>query len=609
MQQKNKGGRLRLVLRFMRGSKRWFLLGLAASLLVTLIEMLNPQIIRATVDSIIGEEPFDLPAFLLAPVEAVGVGYFRTHLWIVALVVVALAAVGALCRFSNTYFNTRASETLVQTMRNLLFEHIQRLPFAWHMKHKTGDIIQRCTSDVDVVRNFLSEQLLAVFRIVILLVMSLWFMFSMNPSLTLIAAAAFPVIILYSLYFNRRISHHFRECDENEGILSTIAQENLTGVRVVRAFGREAYERERFEKQNVKYTGLWGKMAVYMTAFWSVGDFISGLQVMLVIVFGCLFCVQGQMTAGQFIAFVAYNSILVWPVRQLGRVIADMSKAGVSLSRIAEIMDSPAETDAPDAVEPDMNQEIRFEHINYAYDANTPEILHDVSFSIEPGTTFAILGGTGSGKTTLMHLLCRLYDLAPGQGKITIGGVDLQKIKAEYVRRNIGIVLQEPFLFSRTIAENIGIGGKERDLETIRRAASIACVDDTIMGFPEGYDTVVGERGVTLSGGQKQRAAIARTLAKETPIMIFDDSLSAVDAETDARIRHALAEARGSATVILISHRITTLMQAQKILVLNNGRVEAIGTHEELIARPGTYRDIYRIQTGKEDLDESETNE
>ena len=604
MQQKNKGGRLRLVLRFMQGSKRWFVLGLAASLLVTLIEMLNPQIIRATVDSIIGEEPFDLPVFLLAPVEAVGVDYFRTHLWVVALVVLALAAVGALCRFLNTYFNTRASETLVQTMRDLLFGHIQRLPFAWHMKHKTGDIIQRCTSDVDVVRNFLSEQLLAVFRIVILLVSSLWFMFTMSPRLTLIAAAAFPVIILYSMYFNRRISHHFRECDENEGILSTIAQENLTGVRVVRAFGREAYERERFEKQNIKYTGLWARMAVYMTAFWSVGDFISGLQVMLVVVFGCLFCVQGAMTPGQFIAFVAYNSILVWPVRQLGRVIADMSKAGVSLSRIAEIMDSPAEADAPDAEEPDMNQEIRFEHINYAYDANTPEILHDVSFSIEPGSTFAILGGTGSGKTTLMHLLCRLYDLAPGQGKITIGGVDLQKIRAEHVRRNIGIVLQEPFLFSRTIAENIGIGGKEHDLSSIRRAAAIACVDEAIMDFPEGYDTVVGERGVTLSGGQKQRTAIARTLAKETPIMIFDDSLSAVDAETDSRIRHALADSRGNATVILISHRITTLMQAQKILVLNNGRVEAIGTHEELIARPGTYRDIYRIQTGKEDLDE-----
>ena len=251
-----------------------------------------------------------------------------------------------------------------------------------------------------------------------------------------------------------------------------------------------------------------------------------------------------------------------------------------------------------------MDQEIRFEHVSFAYDANTPEILHDVSFSIEPGTTFAILGGTGSGKTTLMHLLCRLYDLTPQQGKITVGGVDLQQIRGAHVRRNIGIVLQEPFLFSRSIAENIGIGGMEKDMAAIRRAASTACVDDAIMGFPEGYDTVVGERGVTLSGGQKQRAAIARMLARETPIMIFDDSLSAVDAETDAKIRHALAENRGSSTVILISHRITTLMQADKILVLNNGRVEAIGTHRELSQQPGTYRDIYRIQTGKEDSDE-----
>ena len=605
MQHSKKKGSLQLVLRFMQGSKRWFLLGLAASLLVTLVDMVIPQIISATVDSVIGEEPFSLPVWAVSAIESIGgAAFLRQHFWVIAAAVAGLALVSAVCRFFNTYFNTRASETLVRTMRDLLFSHIQRLPFAWHMKHQTGDIIQRCTSDVDVVKTFLSEQLLAVFRIVILLCLSLYFMFSMNVSLATIASLSFPVIIFYSMYFNSRISRHFRECDENEGILSTIAQENLTGVRVVRAFGREAYERERFEKQNVKYTGLWGRMAIYMTAFWSMGDLIAGLQVMLVIVFGAVFCVQGSMTAGQFIAFIAYNSMLVWPVRQLGRVISNMSKAGVSISRIGEIMYSPEEQDAPDAVEPPMDQEIRFEHVSFAYDANTPEILHDVSFSIEPGTTFAILGGTGSGKTTLMHLLCRLYDLAPQQGKITVGGVDLQQIRGAHVRRNIGIVLQEPFLFSRSIAENIGIGGMEKDMAAIRRAASTACVDDAIMGFPEGYDTVVGERGVTLSGGQKQRAAIARMLARETPIMIFDDSLSAVDAETDAKIRHALAENRGSSTVILISHRITTLMQADKILVLNNGRVEAIGTHRELSQQPGTYRDIYRIQTGKEDSDE-----
>ena len=605
MQHSKKKGSLQLVLRFMQGSKRWFLLGLAASLLVTLVDMVIPQIISATVDSVIGEEPFSLPVWAVSAIESIGgAAFLRQHFWVIAASVASLALVSAVCRFFNTYFNTRASETLVRTMRDLLFSHIQRLPFAWHMKHQTGDIIQRCTSDVDVVKTFLSEQLLAVFRIVILLCLSLYFMFSMNVSLATIASLSFPVIIFYSMYFNSRISRHFRECDENEGILSTIAQENLTGVRVVRAFGREAYERERFEKQNVKYTGLWGRMAIYMTAFWSMGDLIAGLQVMLVIVFGAVFCVQGSMTAGQFIAFIAYNSMLVWPVRQLGRVISNMSKAGVSISRIGEIMYSPEEQDAPDAVEPPMDQEIRFEHVSFAYDANTPEILHDVSFSIEPGTTFAILGGTGSGKTTLMHLLCRLYDLTPQQGKITVGGVDLQQIRGAHVRRNIGIVLQEPFLFSRSIAENIGIGGMEKDMAAIRRAASTACVDDAIMGFPEGYDTVVGERGVTLSGGQKQRAAIARMLARETPIMIFDDSLSAVDAETDAKIRHALAENRGSSTVILISHRITTLMQADKILVLNNGRVEAIGTHRELSQQPGTYRDIYRIQTGKEDSDE-----
>ena len=605
MQQTKKKGSLPLVMRFMHGSKRWFALGLGVSVLVTLVDMVLPQIYSATVDSVIGSEPFNLPAWAVSIIESVGgAAYLRENIWVIALAVTVLALISAVCKFLNTYFNTRASETLVRTIRDTLFSHIQRLPFAWHMKHQTGDIIQRCTSDVDVVRNFLSEQLLSVFRIVILLSMSLYFMYSMHVQLALIASLTFPVIVFYSMYFNSRISKHFRECDENEGILSTIAQENLTGVRVVRAFGQEAYERERFEKQNVKYTGLCGRMAVYMTAFWGVGDLITGLQVLVVISFGTVFCVSGSMSPGQFIAFIAYNSMLVWPVRQLGRVISNMSKAGVSISRIGDIMYSPTEQDAPDAVEPDMSQEIRFENVSFAYDENTPEILHDVSFSIQPGTTFAVLGGTGSGKTTMMHLLCRLYDLAPEQGKITVGGVDLQKIRAGHVRRNIGIVLQEPFLFSRTIAENIGIGGLEDNMEAIRRAAATACVDDAIMGFPEGYNTIVGERGVTLSGGQKQRTAIARTLAKETPIMIFDDSLSAVDAETDAKIRKALAENRGNATVILISHRITTLMQAEKILVLNNGRVEAIGTHAELIERPGTYRDIYRIQTGKEDSNE-----
>ena len=246
-----------------------------------------------------------------------------------------------------------------------------------------------------------------------------------------------------------------------------------------------------------------------------------------------------------------------------------------------------------------MTGDIEFSHVSFGYEGQ--EVLHDVSFTVPAGSTFAILGGTGSGKSTLVHLLDRLYDLGEGQGSITIGGRDIRLIEREHLRRNVGLVLQEPFLFSRTIGENIAASRPGADEAGIRRAAGIACVDEAITEFPEGYGTLVGERGVTLSGGQKQRVAIARMLLGRTPVMVFDDSLSAVDSETDAKIRAALREGTAGATVILISHRITTLMQADRILVLENGRVSDIGTHEELISRPGIYREIYDIQMSSDD--------
>ncbi|MCR4778522.1 MAG: ABC transporter ATP-binding protein/permease, partial [Lachnospiraceae bacterium] len=392
-----------------------------------------------------------------------------------------------------------------------------------------------------------------------------------------------------------KFSDLFMECDENEGILSAICQENLTGVRVVRAFGRENFEKDRFEAQNKKYTNLWVRVLKFLALFWGAGDFISGVQVMLIIAFGVVECVNGNMTAGEFIAFVSYNAMLVWPVRQLGRMVSEMSKAGVSIERIRYIMNSDIEKDKENACTPDMLTDICFDHVSFGYNKET-EILHDVSFTIKKGTTFGILGGTGSGKSTLMYLMNRLYDLPEGNGKITFGGVDVADMKAEWVRSNVGMVLQEPFLFSRTIKENIGITKEELTLSDIREAARIACVDDAISEFSKGYDTMVGERGVTLSGGQKQRTAIARMLTQKTPVMVFDDSLSAVDAETDAKIREALKENLGESTVILISHRITTLMQADCILVLDDGKVAELGSHEELLAKNGIYKKIYDMQ-------------
>ena len=596
--------KLSLLWRFLKGAKRFFLASILSAGVTALADMIQPQIIRAAIDCAIGGKEGDFPPFVMNLVDRLGgFAYFGQHLWIMALAIVIVALFQVASQYTFRVYNTMASETLVKTMRDQLFSHIARLPFGWHMKNRTGDIIQRCTSDIDTTKNFLSEQLTSVFRITILLVLSVTFMLSMHPLLTVLALLPAPLIIAYSIRFHKTIHDGFMDCDENEGKLSAMAQENLTGVRVVRAFGLERAEVDKFHAQNYYYTSLWEKLAKVMSRFWSVSDIFSGIQVMLVVVFGAVFCVNGTLTEGEYIAFISYNSMLVWPIRQLGRMISEMSKAGVSIDRVFYIMNSPTEQDDPDATEAPMDGDICFEHVNFGYE-NAPQLLHDVSFTIKAGTTIGILGGTGSGKSTLVHLLDKLYLLEEGCGRITIGGQDIRKIQTEHLRRNIGIVLQEPYLFSRTIAENIGITSARLDMEAVRQAAQAAALDETIKSFAAGYDTMVGERGVTLSGGQKQRAAIARMLTQDVPIMIFDDSLSAVDTETDAKIRHAISQRFGKASVILISHRITTLSAADKIIVLDRGRIVEEGTHDQLKSAGGIYQKIYEAQSGCVEVEE-----
>ena len=590
--------KLSLLWQFLQGSKRFFLASILAAAVTALADMLQPQTIRAAVDCAIGGQEGDFPAFVMNLVDRIGgFAYLGKNLWIMALAVILVACFQVASQYAFRVFNTKASETLVKTMRDRLFSHIAHLPFSWHMSNRTGDIIQRCTSDIETTKNFLSEQLTAIFRIILLLVLSITFMCTMHPLLTLIALIPTPFIIAYSIRFHNKVHDGFMECEENEGKLSDMAQENLTGVRVVRAFGREKSEVDKYNAQNDHYTLLWEKLGRLLSEFWSVSDILSAVQVMLVVVFGAWFCVGGDITEGEYIAFIAYNAQMVWPIRQLGRMISEMSKAGVSIDRVAYIMHSPLEQDDPEATEAPMDGDISFEHVRFGYE-NSPEILHDISFSVKAGTTLGILGGTGSGKSTLMLLLDKLYPLPEDCGRITVGGVDIRKIKTAHLRRSIGMVLQEPYLFSRTIAENIGIASPQLDMEAVRAAARAAALDETVDSFAAGYDTLVGERGVTLSGGQKQRTAIARMLANETPIMIFDDSLSAVDTETDARIRAAISRRFGAATVILISHRITTLSSADKIIVLDRGHILEEGTHDALKTAGGLYQKIYEAQSG-----------
>lgn len=598
MTTKSKNEKFRIIFRFLKGNIRFFVGTLVFSVLFTACNALIPQIVKYTADHVL----------LL---DGIPNGMSVRQALLLAAILVAVSAVfSGVFNYLSKMCLAKGSENFLKSIRDTLYHHTQYLPFSWHVQHQTGEIIQRCTSDVEVIRNFVCRQLPEVFRICFLIVLYLGIMFSMNVPITLAATAFFPVIIGYSCFFYSRIGKRFQDADEAEGALSSTVQENLTGVRVVRAFGREKYEIDRFDQKNNAYSDLWMYLGKLMSVFWASGDLITNLQVLTVMVMGVSFTVSGRITLGEFLAFVSYNASLTWPVRSLGRIISDMSKAGVSMERVAYILEAQEEDGtykeyisgkkADKNTKADKKTEfttgdICFHNVSFFYSSDHP-ILKNINFIIPEGSTFAILGTTGSGKSTLVHLLNRLYDLPEECGKITIGGKDIREIDRQVLRQNIGMVLQEPFLFSRTIRENIGIT-KEKFLdEEIRHAAGIACVDEAIQHFTDGYDTIVGERGVTLSGGQKQRVAIARMLMKEAPILVFDDSLSAVDTETDNKIRKELKKEMERATVIMISHRITSLMQADCIIVMDKGEIQQMGTHEELILQEGPYKDIYEIQ-------------
>ena len=400
MKQKKNNTTYRYMASFLSGSMHFFALCIVSSMLASLFELLVPKIISFTVDSVLGDTPAELPAFLGNIVASMGgTAYLRSHLWIPAGLILVLALLMGLCKYGESVFNRKGAETLVETMRNRLFSHISRLPFAWFMKNQTGDIIQRCTSDVETVKAFLSEQLTSILSTVLLIVMSLFFMFSINTTLAMIALVSIPIVITYSALFHGKIGKGFLVCDEHEGRLSSIVQENLTGVRVVRAFGREKYEVDKYTKQNNTYADSWVHLGLLMSLFWSTGDILSGLQVMLILIVGTVLCVDGQLTVG--------NSMLTWPVRSLGRVISEMSKAGIAVGRIGEILDSPIEEDLPGAVDCDPDGDIVFDHVTFGY-TEDKTILDDVSLTIAKGSTVGILGMTGSGKSTLVSLLCRL---------------------------------------------------------------------------------------------------------------------------------------------------------------------------------------------------------
>ena len=558
--------------------------------------LINPQIIRYTIDSVIGRAALEAPAFVQNLVNALGgLSFLRQNIWICVLCIIATALCSGLCNVARRYRALELGEITAWKLRNTLYAHIQRLPWDWHVSCQTGDIIQRCTSDVDNIRGFIQNHLIELLRTTAILIVAVTMMFSMDVFMSITAMALIPIVVTFSIIYFRRVSKQYARADAAEGIMQAAAQENYTGVRVVRAFGREAWEMKKFSEKTGTYAGISVEIGKMLGLFWGAGDLLSGFQLAIILAAGVWRSVRGDLSPGTFLAFYTYSEWMIWPVRRLGRLLAELSKTMVAAGRIRDILAVEPEADPAEALQPEIKGEVRFEKVNFAYGEGLP-VLKDVSFTLKPGKTLAILGATGSGKSSLVHLMSRLYDLPEGSGCITIDGIDIRRINRRHLRRHIGLCLQEPFLFSKTIRENIQAAEPEMEMTELRSAAAVAMVDETINSFKEGYETIIGERGVTLSGGQKQRVSIARMLASNTPVMIFDDSLSAVDTETDAKIRAALRHRVKDAAVIIISHRISSLMQADEILVLKDGAVEDLGSHAELLERGGTYRRIFNLQ-------------
>ena len=607
--------------RLMNGFRLIYLGAVIALSVATLAQTSTNLLLKYFVDDILFQEQPAVPFYI------VGLGF------------VGLAIFQGAFTYLSGKLAARSAQGIILRLRNYLFDHIQRLPFSYHDHTQTGDLVQRCSSDVDTIQRFFADQAIGVGRILLLFFINFVALFSLNTKLALFSLITTPIVLLISVFFFKKIHTAYEAHQEQEGELSTALQENLSGVRVVKAFARQSYEMDKFEKANQKQYELGRKLVFMHGSYWPIVETISGIQMLLIFFLGGMMVINGEITIGTYLAVAGLIIWIVWPMQNLGRLMVQTSMGLVSYTRVAEIItelqeklndvpleqsDTPSQKvnqvtnghKAPNGLhkndkitgkngyslqshfqeggEPLLQGAVEFHQVSFKYDEHTP-ILQDITFKVEPGQTIALTGPTGSGKSSLISLLPRFYDRS--EGMILLDSLPIESYPLHALRKHIGIVEQESFLFSRTIRDNIayGVDREVSDLE-IEYVAQAAAIHEVIMAFPKGYDTLVGEKGVTLSGGQKQRICIARTLLKNPPILIFDDAVSAVDTETEGLIHAALEQLRQNRTTFIIAHRMQTLMRADQILVLEQGKIVEQGSHLTLMAQDGIYRQTYQLQ-------------
>lgn len=588
--------KLKQFTRFMKGHLRWYLIALFLIFVLQYFRTLVPLFTQHVIDVIFGDGTSSLPGFI----RTLLIGDTVTQaLILVALWSVIFTLVRMLLIFLRNILNATFTEGVAYRLRNTLYEKLQDSSTDYHSHSETGDLIQRVTTDVETYKTFIGEQLVEVVRMMSLLAFAIYQMALIDGRMMAVSTAITPVIFIISFLYFKKVKHVFTEVEESEGTMTTTVQESMTGIRVVKAFNNEIYEVEKFAQHSQDFRDKSYRLITLMAYFWAGTDVLIFGQYMATAVYGIIRVTNGTLATGEFIAFLALLGLIVWPIRQLGRIIADSGKTSVALDRMEAILEQPSEfaNDSPHWI--DIKGDIVFKNVSFKFSDDPQHLLKDISFSVQPGETIALIGKTGSGKSTLLKLLLRLYEI--DQGEILIEGQPIASINKKCLRSQMGMVLQEPFLYSRSVFENIRIMNRTTPPAKVEMAASIASVHQDIKQFEKGYETVVGERGVTLSGGQKQRLAIARMLLEDKPVLMFDDSLSAVDTETDRKIREALATTWKNATVFIITHRITTAMEADKIIVLEAGQIVQQGTHDQLIQTPGLYQRLWSIQSDRQE--------
>jgi ATP-binding cassette subfamily B protein len=582
------GGSLRSIFARFSSYRRAVVWGVLSLLLVDAMQLVIPRIIKSAVDDL-----------------TTGVGT-RSELLRYAALIAGLAAGIAIFRFAWRYLIIGTSRHIEEDLRNEIYAHLQKLSAKYYSEHKTGDLMAHATNDLNAVRMACGFGVVALVDALILGVAAIGFMLVLNVRLTLLALIPMPIIALFTLRAGKMLHSRFERVQETFSDLTERVRESISGVRVVKAYVREDYELGRLAEagreviaKNIRLVRVWG-------AFFPFIMTISSMSIVIIIYFGGRQVMMGTISTGDLVAFTSYLAILTWPMMAMGWVVNIMQRGAASMGRINRILESEPEIqDAPNAVDPgEIAGDVEFRNVTFRYEQGLEPALSDVSFTVPAGRTLGILGRTGSGKSTVMNLLLRIHEAQ--EGLVLVDGIDVRTLRISALRGAIGYVPQDTFLFSDTIRENIRFGRPSASDDEVEEAARIAGILEEVESFPQGFETTLGERGVTLSGGQKQRVAIARALLVDPAIVALDDALSSVDTATEERIQQELTSALRSRTSIIVSHRISSIKSADEVIVLDDGRIVERGTHEELVALRGLYADIYERQLLEAEMDRSD---